>query len=257
MKTLPLDILLYIIDLLASGKDIESLRTLSQTCQYMVPLCRKHLFSSLFLRGDSNSVRLSDLLSKNPDITHYVRNLNYEVNYISSSDHEVNTLDMLKKCSSLRSIALLSSRHLGWNYLTESIRSSFLSLIQLPTVTSLIICLIGFPSAALSGCGNLIDLQLGGLKLAPTEVNQDISRRKNPAPVSLYINTNMYGLAALLNSASLHADGPIVDFSRLQKAVFDVISQDDIDQVNEMIRVTTRLEYINLNSERIGVVTYR
>ena len=51
MGTLPLDILLYIIDLLAGGDDgdVKSLQILSQLCKSMVPLCRKHLFSSLLL----------------------------------------------------------------------------------------------------------------------------------------------------------------------------------------------------------------
>ena len=249
MKTLPLDILLDIIELLAGCRDIESLRTLSQACKSMVPLCRKHLFSTLFLRCNSNSVRFNDLLSKNPDIAHYVRSLDYGIYNIPSSGHELNILDMLKKCSSLRSIVLSSLRDLTWNNLTESTRSSILSLIQLPTVTSLsIYSFNGFPATALSGCGNLINLNLGVLNLVPPEVSQAISRSKIPAPVSLYIETRTYGLAALLNSANLQG-GPIVDFSRLQKAEFYVESRDDIDQVNELIKVKTRLEYIRIIGE--------
>ena len=125
-----------------------------------------------------------------------------------------------------------------------------LSLIQLPTVTFLSLRIFqGFPATALSGCGNLIDLHLGELNLAPPEVNQVISRSKIPAPVSLSIDTYTYGLAALLNSASLDAGGPIVDFSRLQNADFRVGSRGDIEQVNELIKVTTRLEYMRIDGE--------
>ena len=252
MKTLPLDILLDIIDLLAGGRDIESLRTLSQACKYMVPLCRKHLFSSLCVDSNPKLVGFSNLLTKNPDIARYVRSLDYAVFYIPSSGHVLNILYMLKKRSSLRSIILSTLRNWGWNDLTESIRSSLVSLMQLPTVTSLVIhSFKGFPATALSGCGNLIDLSFLELSLAPPEVNQVISRSKITAPVSLYIGTDTYGLAALLNSASLHAgaSGPIVDFSRLQKAEFHVEYPDDIDQVNELIRVTTRLEYLKISGE--------
>ena len=60
----------------------------------------------------------------------------------------------------------------------ESIRSILVFLIQLPTVTHLDIDdIIGFPVSALSGCSNLIDLKLGKLELAPTEVNQVIKPR--------------------------------------------------------------------------------
>ena len=253
MKTLPFDILLDIINLLAGGddEDIKSLKILSQTSKSMVPLCRKHLFSTLDLHSNLklNLQRFSDLLSKNPDIASYVRNLHYIVSRLPISDHELNILDMLKKRSSLQSIGL-SLSGLGWNDLNESIRLSLISLIQLPTVTSISIhSIVGFPATALSGCGNLVNLELGEINLTPPEVNQVISLSKIPAPVSLYIDAVTYGLPALLNSASLHAGGPIVDFSRLQKAEFEVESPDDIDQVNELIRVTTQLEHFRIIGE--------
>ena len=252
METLPLDILLNIIDLLAGGdgEDIKSLQILSRTCKYMVPLCRKYLFSSLNLHSKLISERFSDLLSKNPDIARYVTSLDYGVDIFPISGHELNIFDMLKKRSSLRSIGLRPLSYSDWNYFPESTRSSLIFLIQLPTVTHLSINHFnGFPATALSGCGNLIHLQLRRLILAPPEVDQVISRRKIPSPVSLYIGTRTYGLAALLNSASLYAGGPIVDFSRLQKAEIHVSSPDDIDQVNELIRVTTRLEYLKIDGE--------
>ena len=251
METLPLDILLYIIDLLAGGdnENVKSLRILSQACKSMLPLCRKHLFSSLHLNSESNSERFSNLLSKNPDIARYVRSLTYAFYYIPISGHELNIIDMLKERSPLHSIQLWSSRYLDWNDFPESIRSSLVSLFQLPTVTILsIYSFKGFPAMALSGCGNVIDLQLGQLKLAPPEVNQVISRSKIPTPVSLSIWTDTYGVATLLNSAGLHAGVSlaIVDLSSLQKAEFHVNSRDGLGQVYELIKVTTRLEYFSL-----------
>ena len=254
--TLPLDILLYIIDLLAGEDeddgDIKSLQILSQTCKSMVPLCRKHLFSSLCLSSKLDSERFSDLLSKNQYIARYVRSLNYRV-YHPITDHELIIFDMLKERSSLQSIELSSPR-LDWNNFPESIRSSLVSLIQLPTVTHLNIdSFKAFPATALSGCSNLIDLQLGELKLVPPEVNQVVSRSKIPTPISLYIRTETYGLPTLLKSASPHAAGPIVDFSRLQKVSFDVKSRSDIGHFtrNGLIKVTARLEYFYIMSESL------
>jgi hypothetical protein len=255
--TLPLDILLYIIDLLASGdyEDIKSLQILSQACKSMVPLCRKHLFSSLHLRSRLDSECFSDLLSKNPDIARYVRSLNYAVYNsiyaIQVYDHELNIFDMLKEHSSLQSIKLRSPTGfiLDWSSFPESIRSFLVSLIQLPTVTHLDIqSFKGFPATALSRCSNLIDLRLAKLQTAPPEVNQIISRSKIPSPVSLY--TEAYdGLAVLLNSASLHAGGPIVDFSRLQKASLCVDCPGHIGHIGELIKATTCLQYIYIESE--------
>jgi hypothetical protein len=258
MEPLPLEILLYILDLLAAGDDgdIKSLQILSQTCKSMVPLCRKHLFSSLRLHTRLDSERFSDLLSRIPDIARYVTSLNYAVYDSPIYDHELNILDILKE-HSLQSIELLSP--LGfirdWRKFPESIRSSLVCLIQLPTVTHLSIkSFKGFPATALSRCSNLIDLRLAKLRLeiAPPspEVNQVISRSKIPTPVSLYTRPGAYnGLTVLLNSASLHAGGPVVDFSRLQKADFNVDRPGDIGHISELIKATTRLQYIYIGSE--------
>ena len=260
METLPLDILLYIIVLLSDSarydyEDVKSLRNLSQTCKFMVPLCRKHLFSYRLLHSKEDSERFSGLLLKNPDIAGYLRNLNYRF-YLPISDHELKILEILKKCSSLKMIKLSSPGILEWNDLPESMRSSLVFLTQLPSVTYLDIDdIIGFPATALSGCSNLIDLRLGKLDLVP-EVNQVISRSRISTPLSLYMWKICHGLAYLLNSASPHAGGTIINFSRLQKTVFDVEFQGDIGQINELIKVTSRLEHFNLNRERTGVVSY-
>jgi hypothetical protein len=251
--TLPFDVLAYIIDLLARGDDgdIKSLQILSQACKFMVPLCRKHIFSSLHLGSKLKSECFSNLLSENPHIARYVRKLDYPV-YNPVGDHELNILDMLKERSSLESIKLLSPPGFYWNDLPESIRSLLVFLdIQLPTVTHLDIeSFKGFPATALSCCSNLIDLQLRRLEMTPPKVNQVISRSKIPTPVSLHAGTGSYdGIAVLLNSASLHAGGPIVDFSRLQKATFDVRSPDNIGDINELIKVTTQLQHLYITSE--------
>ena len=159
--TLPLYILLHIIDLLAGGddEDIKSLHILSQTCKYMVSPCHKHLlfskFSPLHL-GEVNLNHFSDLLFKNPWMARYVRRLSYLL-FPPFSDHDLNVIDILKKHSSksFHSILLSSAE---WNDIPESIRSSLVSLIQLPTITYLDIDIIGFPAAALSGCNNLMFL---------------------------------------------------------------------------------------------------
>ena len=177
------------------------------------------------------------------------------------SDHELNILDMLKEHASLKSIELLSRDpslrpfKLDWNDLSESIRSSLIFLIQLPTITHLDINdFKEFPETVLSGCSNLIDLQLGEIKLAPPEVNQVISRTKIPTPVSLYIKRKAHGLTALLNSANLHSGDPIVDFSRLKKAQFHLESRESFVLVNGLIKVITRLEHLKIGGKWTDVV---
>jgi hypothetical protein len=255
MEPLPLDILLHIIDLLASGDDgdIKSLQILSQACKSMVPLCRKHLFSSIRLRGRWQIDCFSNLLTKNPDIARYMRSLNYALSERRTYYHELNILNMLKEHSSLQSIKLRSPSGcmLLWSSFPKKLRLSLVSLIQLPTVTHLDIKYFRkFPAMVLSRCSNLIDLRLEMLEMAPLELNQVISRSKIPTPVSLFtLRAFDDGLAILLNSASLRAGGPIVDFSLLQKASFVVDHPDEIDHVSELIKVTTRLQYVYIESE--------
>ena len=251
--TLPLDVLLHIIDLLAATAvypttTVRSLQILSQTCKFMVPLCRKHLFSFLHLTNDSSLKRFGDLLSKNPDIARYLRTLSYRVEN-PISEHELNILDVLKERSSLRWI-VLSSPSMDWNSFPESMRSSLVSLFHLPTVTYLHIgSFKGFPATTLSSCSNLTDLGLGELDLVHPEINQVISRSKILTPVSLSMKIKTPGIADFLTSASLHGGGPIVDFSRLQNAWFEVEFRGDIKQVYKLIIAATRLEFITITSE--------
>ncbi|KIM37822.1 hypothetical protein M413DRAFT_30730 [Hebeloma cylindrosporum] len=256
--TLPFDILASIIDLFAGGDvgDIKSLQCLSQACKFMVPLCRKHLFSTIYLPGKWKSERFSDLLSKNPDIARYVRSLNY-IFQKPISDHELHIFDVLKEGSSLQSIEL-QSEIVHWNDFPESIQSSLLFLIQLPTVTQLNIrSFKGFPATPLSRCSNLINLRLHGwLQIAPPQVNQVTSRSKIPTLISLSVGAKAYDcLSVLMNSAGRYSGGPIVDVSRLQRASFTVDSPGNMGLVIELIKVTTRLEFFSLALDKPAEVT--
>ena len=58
------------------------------------------------------------------------------------------------------------------------------------------------------------------LILTPSKVNQVIFRSKTNTGIAIYQDKNLW---TRIPASSLHAGGPIVDFSRLQKAVvFDV-----------------------------------
>ena len=251
--TLPLDVLLHIIELLAAaiddGDNIKSLQILSQTCKFMVPICRKHLFSSLRLRP-SISERFSDMLLENPDIARYVRSLNFLYSPSMISGHELTILNILKLHSPLKSIEL-SSHLVDWNDYPESVRLSLLSLIELPTVTHLNInAFRRFPATALSDCTNLISLQFGDIELTlpDSEFNHVISRNKIPTPAFLNIQIRTFGFRVLLNSASLHAGGPI-DFGRVEMVAFEVDVNHVINDINKLIKLTRRLRYINIKCE--------
>jgi hypothetical protein len=172
------------------------------------------------------------------------------------SGHELIILNTLKVRSPLQRIELSSSR-VNWKRFPELIRLSLLSLIQLPTVTHLEInSFTDFPATALSGCSNLINFHFEDLELAlpDSEFNHVVSRSsKIPTPALLNIRRGTDGFAALLNSASLHAGGPI-NFSRVQKAIFEVDFRGDIDNINKLIKATRQLQYIYITSERQSLI---
>ena len=229
---------------------IKSLQILSQTCKYMLPICRKHLFSNLDLCNISISKCFSNLLLENPEIAHYVKSLSYYRLYYSDPSDDLIILNILKVRSPLQWIEL-SSPGVEWNDYPESIRLSLLSLIELPTVTHLYFhSFKRFPASSLSGCTNLINLQFGYIELAlpDSEFNHVISRSKIPTPAFLNIQRGTYGFAALLNYASLHAGGPI-DFSHVERAEFEVDFQGVIDDINKLIKLTRRLRYIHIKSK--------
>ena len=225
----------------------------------MVPICRKHLFSSLDLVSTSisNSGHFSDLLLVNPDIARYVRSLNYKLyNPFTSSlsDHELTLLNILKVRSPLKSIELFSPG-LDWNDYPESIRLSLLSLIELPTVTHLDIRIFKrFPATAISGCTNLINLQFGDIEwtLPDSEFDHVIPRSKIPTPAFLNIKRRTHGFAALLISASLHTVG-LIDFSHVQTVIFQVEFRGDTDNINKLIKLTRRLRYVEIKSECLAL----
>ncbi|KAF8968573.1 hypothetical protein BDZ97DRAFT_1799087, partial [Flammula alnicola] len=247
--TIPLDIIESVIEAIAIDEDTRSLKAISQTCHTLLTLCRKHIFSTIQLSHKSdNSRHFNDLLSTSPDIARYVKHLEYFLDNPTDDDQKV--LDVLQKHSDLRSVHLWSQRGTDWSAFPASIRSSLLSLIQLPTITHLRIrCFTKFPATALLHCHNLIDLQMEWLEITSPEAKHVSIRDKIPTPISLNAETGCYSaLEALLQTAGPE-QGPIVDFRLLQSASFEVEFTREILIVQEVIKTTTQLQSLFIFSE--------
>ena len=52
-----------------------------------------------------------------------------------------------------------------------------------------------------------------------------------------------------MNFARVHAGGPLVDFTRVQKVIVDVETPDDIYYLNDLIKVTTHLDKFKIMGE--------
>lgn len=252
---LPLDTLSVVADMLASDKpkDTATLQVLSRTCKFMVPLCRRHLFSSLTLVSTTDSPPeamesseervqgLSNLFSTDPSIPYYVRSLTYEVT-TSPSEHEQNIIQTLERhATSIRAIDLKSKAWVDWDALPELIQESLVSLMQLPTIAHLQYeNLQNFPYHELVRCG-LVSMRDEKPKVEPgagTHLSVSIERgglELQEAPVS-----PMEHLRAL---------EPISDYSNVREAFFVITSADEARQMADHLKTVTQLESLNVTGE--------
>lgn len=252
---LPVDTLADVADILASEepKDTATLRVLSRACKSMLPLCRRHLFSSLTLVSTMESSTeavesservqgLSNLFSANPTIPYYVRALTYEVT-TSADEHEQNIIRALEMhATSMRSIDLKSKAWVNWNALPKLIKRSLISLMQLPTIALLQYELLhNFPSHKLVRCG-LISISDEKPNVVPSKGNY------------MCITIKRGGLESQVPPESPVADSrtiePISDYSGVREAFFVITSSDEARQMADHLNTVTQLESLNITGKQ-------
>ena len=206
----------------------------------MVPMCRRHLFSSISLSGYAK-VEYQDLLKllqEKREIASYVRELRYRISP-HPSEYEDGILGALLRYSTslgasspLCRISLTFPCFSGlgqWRTQTASLRHLLISLIPLPTITELLFSgFKGFPVNELAFCGSLRRLQLNWLGDFVLDVgNAFPSSCRIPTPLSLDFSRTSYTSLAIImgleGPEQVHNTlGPIIDFSLLQEATFAV-----------------------------------
>ncbi|KJA19688.1 hypothetical protein HYPSUDRAFT_167981 [Hypholoma sublateritium FD-334 SS-4] len=252
--TLPFDILACIIDTLNTGRDTATLKALALTCKFMLPLCRRHLFSTIRLLNSTPTTpkrnSLAPFLSGSPEIVRCLRKLVCAVDsrVPTTSQHIIDILDVLRShASSLQSMSIRSLRDewFDWSLLQEPMRLLLISLIQLPTVTRLHLNFLhNFPLVALSLCSSLNDLSIERVSGGATSCTGQpiITRSKIPAPVVLEANerTN-FALSVLMHPQHPSVIDPIIDFSYIQDASFEILDVSEASQMNELLKTTLQL----------------
>lgn len=249
----PFDILAYITNILAVESDYETLQAFSCTCKFMVPICRQYLFSSVRLSNSTSpeEIGLTHFLSGSPDTTCRIKKLVYFFETSTPTPQDV--LDIFKvmrsQSTSLQSISLSSYGWPNWNALREPTKSLLISLIQLPTVTHLELGIIKhFPLVALSLCSGLTDFSVSTYPYEATSPHSDqiITRSKIPSPVSLHIRGFYSPISVLMRPPSSDAIDPIMDFSRLEKASFNICADSEASQMAELLKTATQLRTLSI-----------
>ena len=253
MKTVvPFDILAHITDIVDAQSDKGTLRALSLTCKFMVPLCRRHLFSSIKLFNTTNNKEqgLIYFLSGSPDTTCRIKHLLFIIRTkLPTCKQIIDILEVMRSQStSLQSVTISSSGWLEWNILPEPIKSLLISLIQLPTVTRLKLGIMrNFPLAPLSLCSGLNDITISEVSEATPQTDQIIARSNIPAPTSLYARRFHSAISVLMRPPDLNINGAIIDFSRLEKAVFEISEQSEALQLTELLKTVTQLQKLSID----------
>lgn len=257
---LPYDILRSIADQIALdmhnmhtvGLDPQiaqnALRALSQTCKLMVPACRRHLFSSIYLDGSRTEnhpkyATLLILLRNKIEVISYIQTLYYSVNSVSN-EHVDGILKLfLEHLSFLRSINLYGPG--TWNTQPLPTRNLLESLIALPTITHLsAIGFMGyFPYERLSLCSGLHDLEFGDMNpltlkhITPVPAKLLPASFQTPALRSLIFSGKYYDLLGALMDPTRgpQALGPIMNFNCLQKVDLGIYWQEQVAQIKEFM----------------------
>ena len=244
MKTaVPFDILSHITDMVDDLSDKGTLRALSLTCKFMVPLCRRHIFSFVRLSNITKEKEkgLIHFLSGSPDTTCRIKRLLCVIDpKLRICEQIIDVLEVMRtQSTSLRSITITSTEGLDWNLLREPIKSLLISLMQLPTVNHLSLAPTrNFPLAALSLCSGLTNFSISELSEPTPHADQVIMRSNIPTVASLYGRGFYSAISALMRPSHY---GPIIDFSRLEKASFEISEEIEAIQMAEFLKALTQL----------------
>ena len=149
----------------------------------------------------------------------------------------------------LQSITILSLQKdwFNWNLLEESMQSALIFLIQLPTVTRIHLdFLLNFPLVALSLCSDLNNLSVQRVCGETTcDGQQIITRSKIPAPVVLEVNEGTdLALSILMQPSGTNDIHPIMDFSYVQDASFEILNGSEASQMNKLLKTMTDLRLL-------------
>lgn len=261
----PLDILGYIADILGAedGRpDTETLKVLSLTCKFMIPVCRRHLFSSLklpfYLTSIRRSLGLRNLLLSHPAMTCYFKILSFDAAApFCGSDYDI--LHLICASSSPTTVNIFGG---NWNHLTERAKSFSLFLVQNSTAHHLTLKSIGkFPAAALSLCSGLTKLKLCDLDdFTPPDDNYVMKNSNKTALISLHVSSRSnHALATLMAAKDLNIIGTAglpVRFDRLKQASFQISSPSETLQMYKFLEMAISLESLAIEGKSLSGLDY-
>ena len=254
---LPFDIIGNIIDILFNDdtKSLQYVKDFSLVCHSFLPLCRKHIFSSITidigekpLKYRNDDEALWQLLLETPDIARYVHKLK-----ICARPYEHKSKCFLEPVSpqltGLQSLTIFNSNlwhPMLWSKLSSSSQRSLLNLMHLPTLTHLDVSRISsFPKSNLIFWANVKHLSAHDLDILDDGVASSPLCRKPLELQTLHISINDPRLLILEATCS---DGrPFLDLTGLEKVSIDFSMADGpAPIIQDIFRKARRLRDVSL-----------
>ena len=266
---LPLEVVETIIDDVAEFVDDNdydnidnvyhsSIKACALVCHSFLPLCRKHIFSSVTLNArearrpsSPTSHDLNHLLSNSPHLAVYIRKLNY---HISRDEfykrRSLWLLPMFKRLVRLKKLVIKHSPSPGrerLNWMSSPERMVLLPLLRLPNLTRICLKRIrNFPLADLAGCVNLKELKIQYLGCSYGVGNFLEALPTTPAMLErLVINKGSVEPVQQLCVARRPDGKPIIDFSSL-KIITVQVATCSLQSMRELFGMCRNLQKIDL-----------
>ena len=141
------DVIGKIIDILFNDDTdgLQYVKKFSLVCHSFLPLCRKHIFSSISIKIGAvfephTSEGFGQLLLKNPGIARYIHELNVFIERRPAIDSKYFLEPVSRQLTRLQSLTISTPGRWyqgSWHQLSSSTQCSLLNLMHLPTLTHL------------------------------------------------------------------------------------------------------------------------
>ena len=245
----PLEVIEEIIDSLQD--DSAALKACSQTCLYLLPLCRKYIFQSVVLQPRSQEAKLrglpryvtlfGNLLDSNWQIAGYVRNLMYRMETADFEDESVPRI--LDKLHRIEYFVLTGAgnQYIDWSTLRPDLGKSLSRIIY--SAKHLDISRIeALPINIFTPCINLINLRLGLIKGIMYGYDHGWLVQDAVPQLQSFTSVLCGGYTASLVKAKRSEDVPVLDFSNLRVLGINIDEYSGSEALEALMQVTKQLE---------------
>jgi hypothetical protein len=252
---MPQELIDKFIDELWFEKDVDTLKTLSQTSRLFLHQCRRHLFTYIHLSDGISTDQsqciarkaknLDEVLVKVPEIANYVQRLFFVVsNFNNAEVHIVSQLllrlSMINECS----LYMYSPRN--WALVAPELQSAISRLVHSPRMKTFSLHGIhNFPVAFFASCINIIDLFI---QRCAFEDDASLGNAETGSIARLH-SFNHCGTSAGLEKlicGSSQDGSPILDFSHLQELTAALPKRGALPALRELLKRASKLIWLRL-----------